>query len=424
MSPRDLLTRLLDYIEEQAKDIDPRAFRLSSAKGFVKRRADLAGLPGIEFDRNVEGDHLWLRVQRLQAYQPPSVDEKVGGLIRVCDDPEGAKPAIDEAALKARMTTAASGKTPLDRVELEEHDRAMLEQALAQYLPLWEAWAEGERPRRRSIDLYGELFAVKHQLGAEEAANPSELVWGVGIATCRLRWQESPEKTTSVDFEYPLLTQQIEIGLDEASMALYLRPRATDTRYEGDAFAVCLGRNAAEVERAVREQLARNEGRPVSPFDPGSYTDVLKLAAGNLDSQGAYRPVLSGDAVLPASSEHLVVTDAWALFVRPRSNNYLIEDLHRLKKRLADGCEIPPGPGALVTPPSDRPGRTRTSSSAACRAVAAVLALRSRSCISRCPTTRSRSPSSSSWSRPKASRCRAHPAPVRRTPSPTSSATT
>ena len=44
MSARDLLTRLLDYIEEQAKDIDPRAFRLSSAKGFVKRRADLAGL--------------------------------------------------------------------------------------------------------------------------------------------------------------------------------------------------------------------------------------------------------------------------------------------------------------------------------------------------------------------------------------------
>jgi hypothetical protein len=107
-------------------------------------------------------------------------------------------------------------------------------------------------------------------------------------------------------------------------MALYLRPRATDTRYEGDAFAVCLGRNAAEVERAARDQLARNEERPVAPFDPGSYTDILKLAAGNLDSQGVYRPQLA-DGAMPPPGEHLVVTDAWALFVRPRSNNYLLE---------------------------------------------------------------------------------------------------
>lgn len=356
MNPRDLLTRLLDYIEEQAKDIDPRAFRLSSTKGFVRRRSDLAGLPGIEFDRNVEGDHLWLRVQRLNAYKPPSVDKEFRGVIRVNDDPNGAKPAVDEAALKARFTAAASGKEPEERAQLEKRGRAMLEQALAHYGPLWDAWAEGEKPRRRSIDLYGELFAIKHQLEAEETANPSELVWGVGIATWKLCWQESPDKqSTAVDFEYPLLTQQMEISLDEATMALCLRPRVTDTRYEGDAFAACLGRNAAEVERVAREQLGRDAERPVSPFDPGSYTDVLKLAAGNLDSQGSYCQVQASDGVVPAPGEHLVVTDAWAFFVRPRSNNYLIEDLYRLKKRLADGCEIPAGPGALVTPPSDEP---------------------------------------------------------------------
>lgn len=355
MSPRDLLTRLLDYIEEQAKDIDPRAFRLSSAKGFLKRRADLAGLPGVEFDRNVEGDHLWLRVQRLQAYKPPAVDERFKGLLRVSDDPNGTKPSIDEPALKARITAAASDKSAQERAELEKRGRAMLEQALAQYSPLWEAWAEGEKPRRRSVDLYGELFAIKHQLEAEETAKPSELVWGIGIATWKLRWQESADKSIAVDFEYPLLTQQMEIGLDESSMALYLRPRATDTRYEGDAFATCLGRNAAEVERVAREQLARDAERPVTPFDPGSYTDVLKLAAGNLDSQGSYREVQASDGTVSPPGEHLVVTDAWALVVRPRSNNYLIEDLHRLKKHLDEGCEIPAGPGALVTPPSDEP---------------------------------------------------------------------
>lgn len=346
-NPRDLLTRLLDYIEEQAKDIDPRAFRLANAKGFLKRRADLAGLPGVEFDVNVAGDHVWLRVQRLQASKPPALDEKVKGLIRVSDDPDGAMPSIDETVLKARLAPASAGNTPEERAELER--------ALAQYTPLWEAWAEGEKPRRRSIDLYGELFAIKHQLEAEETANPAELVWGVGVATWQLKWQKSPDEVSRVDFEYPLLTQQMEVGLDEATMALYLRPRATDTRYEGDVFAVCLGRGAAEVERAAREQLVRSEEGPVTPFDPGSYADVLKLAAGNLDGQGTYRPLPEGDGAVPPPGEHLVVTDAWALFVRPRSNNYLLDDLHRLKQRLVEGCDIPEGPAALVTVPSDEP---------------------------------------------------------------------
>lgn len=39
--PRDLLARLLDYIEAQAKDTDPRAFRLANARAFLKRRDDL-----------------------------------------------------------------------------------------------------------------------------------------------------------------------------------------------------------------------------------------------------------------------------------------------------------------------------------------------------------------------------------------------
>lgn len=355
MNSCELLTRLLDYIGEQAKDINPRAYRLANAKGFLKRRAELIGLPGVEFDLNVQGDHLWLRVQRLQAHKPPAPDENFKELIHVSEDPDGAKPAIDEPAMKARIAAAAVDKTSEERGELERRDRAVLDQALAQYLPLWEAWAEGEKPRRRSIDLYGELFSIKHQLEAEETANPVELVWGVGIATWQLKWQESSEKTSPVDFEYPLLTQQMEVGLDEATMALFLRPRATDTRYEGDAFAVCLGRGSADVERAARDQLARNAERPVSPFDPGSYMDVLKLAAGNLDSQGSYRTLPESDGVVPPPDEHLVVTDAWVLFLRPRTNNVLADDLRRLKQRLIDGCEIPAGPAALVTPPSDEP---------------------------------------------------------------------
>jgi hypothetical protein len=354
-NPRDLLTRLLDYIEEQAREIDPRAFRLSDARGFLRLRSDLVGLPGVELDINVEGDHFWLRVHRLEAYKPPVPEEKHKALIRFSEDPAGAKPCIDEAAFKAQLLSAAEGKMAEEIEALERQQREPLEAALDQYAALWYAWAEGEKPRRQTIDLYGALFAIKHQLEAEETARPTELVWGIGVASWQLTWQESQNKVSRVDFEYPLLTQQIEVGIDESTMALCLRPRATDTRYEGDAFASCMGRVAVEVERAAREQIELNQERPVTPFDPASFADLLKLVATNMDSEGLYRPLSEGDGTVPAPGEHLVVTDSWALFTRPRSNNYLLDDLQRLKERLTDGCDIPKGPAAFVTLPSDEP---------------------------------------------------------------------
>jgi hypothetical protein len=48
--PRDLLVGLLDYIKEQAKVIDPRGFVLGSSGTFLRRRGDVAGLQGVEFE--------------------------------------------------------------------------------------------------------------------------------------------------------------------------------------------------------------------------------------------------------------------------------------------------------------------------------------------------------------------------------------
>jgi hypothetical protein len=143
--------------------------------------------------------------------------------------------------------------------------------------------------------------------------------------------------------------------LDEKSMAIELRPRATETRIELDAFIACHVTGATEVERTTREHLFRRKDRPVTPFDPSSYSDVLKLVAGNLDSEGSYHEILAKDEPVPQPGGHLAVTDAWVLISRPRAVNYLFDDLQRLQERLEGGCEIPEGPAALVTPPSDQP---------------------------------------------------------------------
>ena len=354
-SPRDLLKGLLEYIEEQAKEIDPKGYRLSAAKGFIRRNTELAGLPGLEFDLRPEGDHIWLRLARLEAHKPPIVPEPFKGLFKVSNDPFGAPPALDEGHLITWIVQYESKPDPHlakthDPKLRQEQLRQKAQLALQEYLPQWKAWAEGERPRRKSISLYGDLFALKHQIEAEETVKPQEFVWGIGVASWQLPYKEDP-----ISFEYPMLTQAVEISIDERSMALDVRPRATDTRVEMEAFVACSVPGAADVEHAIKEQLQRHKDRPVTPFDTSSYTDVLKLAASNLDSDGSYREILAKGDAIPASGADLIVTDAWVLLSRPRTNNYLTEDLKRLKAKLASGCDIPIGPLALVTPPSDKP---------------------------------------------------------------------
>ena len=347
---RRLLQRLLEYIEEQAKEIDPRQFCLSHTKGFIRRSHEIAGLPGVEYDIKVEGDHIWLRVARFTPSEPPAVPDQFRSFIRLSDDPEGESPLLDDTAFRRWLNKVADGKAPERRTELEKQGRATINKALLDYATLWKAWAAEENPRRKTIALYGDLFSLRHQLAAEETARPQELIWGIGVASRKLRFEGS-----DLDYEYPILTQTAEIALDEMTMSLEVRPRATDTRIELDAFVACSIPGATEVERAAREYLARNKDRPVTPFDSASYTELLKLAASNLDSFGTYRQSTEDNEPVPAAGDHLVVTDAWVLLSRPRSNNYLFEDLKRLKDRLHAGCELPSGPLALVTPSSDVP---------------------------------------------------------------------
>lgn len=350
MDASQLLSGLLDYVLEQDKEIDPRGFKLSAHKGFLKGKSDLQGLPGVDFDIKLEGDHVWLRIARLEANSPPAlVDARWKDILVEGDDPNGAAPRINEAALKQRLTLALQPKPPEERPTYEAQFRAAAQKALADYAPLWTAWAEGEKPRRRTISLYGDLFGIKHQLESEETAKPHELVWGVGVAAWKLSYEER-SGSSMVDFQYPLLTQAVELALDEKTLAIELRPRAVDPQFEFDAFAACLLPSTADVEKAARDALARGADRPVNPFDPGSYEHLLKLIAGNLHEKGRFAP---GATEFPAAGDDLLVSDAWVVLARPRSNNYLHEDIERLKRRLIPGVEIPLGPLALVTPPAD-----------------------------------------------------------------------
>lgn len=236
----------------------------------------------------------------------------------------------------------------------DKHRRERAARALTDYIPLWQAWAEGEKPLRRTIALYGELFLLKGQLEAEETSKPSELVWGIGVAAWKFTGMRTTEdgngKGVSVDYQYPLLTQVVEIDLDPQTRTISVRPRAVAPRLEFDAFGSCQVMGAAEVEKQAKVLLESDSERTLTPFDIGSFEPILKLVAGSLDKAGRYDPAYQG---LPTPSEQLLVTAGWVLFVRPRSAHFLVEDIRRLKARLQAGDAIPAGPACLVTPPSD-----------------------------------------------------------------------
>ena len=265
MSASTLLTQLLNYVLEQDKEIDPRGFRLQGHKGFLKTRRDVQGLPGVDFNIQVEGDHVWMQVARLDQIAPPTLsDAQWRGFVVVPADPFGALPRIDENSLVHRILTEKEGRPEVEHSAIDAKWRQGAKQALSSYLPLWQAWAAGEAPRRTTISLYGDLFAIKHQIEAEETAKPQEMVWGIGVAAWKLKFA-GRGGTEEVAFQYPLITQAMELAIDEQSLAITVRPRALDPRLEFDAFAGCQVQGAAEVEKSVVEMLSRSAERPPHP---------------------------------------------------------------------------------------------------------------------------------------------------------------
>ncbi len=345
---RDLLRQVFDYIGEQLKNVDPRGYNLANQASWKIKALDIQNKPGISLNIQTEEDHIWLRVSRLEEQRSPRVtSEEYKGLIEVKDNPFAKEPEIIEAALLQRISQKFGDEFPQ---EVRDSELAQLRNSLTLYLEgykqTWRNWAVAEKPRRETIKLYSDLFALKNQMESEEATKPTELVWGVGVSAWKMQHEGGV-----FDYQYPLITQAIEISLEE-NMDIELRPRTIDPRIEIEPFIATSIAGAADLEYRGKTQLTSNPDRTLNPFDSSTYQDVLKMLAGGIQSRGTYEEVVEPKN-FPAPTDNLHVTDLWVIFTRPKSNSYLQGDLERLIKKLEAGCEIPLGSLALVSPPSD-----------------------------------------------------------------------
>jgi hypothetical protein len=121
ITPRELLHRLFVYIEEQLKDIDPRVFQIGKSALPRLFPQDLANLPGVYFDVQEEGDHVWMKVARLEEIAPPAPEfEKFGKAIRIDADRNGKLPQLIEVALDTLIRAAQKDVPEAEHIQLAE----------------------------------------------------------------------------------------------------------------------------------------------------------------------------------------------------------------------------------------------------------------------------------------------------------------
>lgn len=344
-TPSELLCRLFDYAEESLKELEPSRYQLSSAKNEVITPAFLTAMPGLCFDQQLLGDSIWLQIDRLEETRSPvPSDGPYRALIKLSEHPDKT-PTVAEPALSQRIKEQQASNPERDPAQVERQVREEAAAALQVYLTTWQPWADDEKPRRKTIALYGEVFALMREMETGKAAR--EFVWGIGVSTWLLTLDNEPQL-----FHYPLLTQSLDISLNSATMALEIRPRATNPLIELDAMIAAGVPGAGECERTVRDLLARSTDTPLNPFIPSTFSEVLQLIARSLDSRGRYIQWMASDQPDAQVAETFQVSSSWVVFARPKPSNWLINDLRNIRERIKSSEQLPAGPLALVTPPS------------------------------------------------------------------------
>lgn len=314
---------LLTYIEQVEKLKRKPAFSVPT-EFFVAFQHEMRGLPEVQFNLQGDGDDIWLRVPRLQEIPAPGLDEKLKPWVSLPKSPEKTPEIKTERIIY-------DGKREIGREQLKDHPE--IEELFHWYVEnQWEPWASAERPRRKTIARYSQLFALQQLISSEGAETPIELVWGIGYAA----WKKEGFGTA---VKYPLLVQSCEIILNEKSFDLEIRPRDVEPRLEADCYSEMELSGVRALDAFWKSTLATGAHR-VNPFESSTFEGVLKAAVGHLDPSGAYE-ARSDDFSLPSPDEHLKITNTWVLFGRKRSGDIFLEDIRRLKKSVEASSVLP-----------------------------------------------------------------------------------
>ena len=371
---KERLTSLLGYVEEIAKLSERPVFSVRSYRMTVFEH-QLHGRIGIHHDVADPDGAVWIKIDRLQRIDPPLPAEIIKGWLTVSRNPstppdtsetilltmtgEEANSLVSDGRVDAEdIMDSPQGDEDIIDVRLRLDRQPELQEEIEKYIAgPWQCWSDDEKPRREVISIYDKFFNVFQTIEAEGAENPTEVVFGIGMALWRIE-----EKT----IEHPLIEAFIEIDIDSQSQAIIVRPREVDAQLHLKPFddldntGVTRLRRAAERHFSELAQHVSADGSDavdLSPFDRRSFEPLLNQAVTFLSSSGTYYPQVASDPndrTLPKLDETLLVTDTWAIYARPRSSNIIVQDITRLKDEIDSTAEedLPPTCRGFVMPPN------------------------------------------------------------------------
>lgn len=364
---------LLKYAEELLASNEKVALDLAREVYPHFPEHQVSGLEGVEIA--IDGE-TWLRARRLREVHPPACDPMFEGWADFGPHPSPEHPprfiaermvnlSIEEIS---DLSEAGLLPDPDDVMRPVDADAAVPERMdvilrtanMPEFRDLWNAylkgawsaWAEVERPRRRSIDFYNKIYQIHQRMLALGDDTPIELVFGVGMA----RWKVKSER-----INMPLIEQLIEVELEEDG-TLLIHPRQMQAQFTMRAFHELEIDGSKTIQRDVGqqfEQVLDDPDRGFYPFDKSTFESVLRTCSARLSESGIYHPDTlenPNDRSLPAIDEHLRITDTWTIFVRQRNEDFRKQDIRRLLKeleRVEDEAQLPPPGVKFVVEPSD-----------------------------------------------------------------------
>lgn len=353
------LAALIEFAKQTALLKKTPLQNFSQHKDFTRTEERIKGLPGVTFNcQETEFDEVWLRLDRLHETHPPVPDSKLLNLWIDLPRAPNKEPSLKTHAVRQSLIdigalvvspveSFAEGELARDKVEsivisLDDfQDSELLKGQLKSYIEVvWRPWAEREKEIRKSIALYSELFMLSQKMQGNLVDSQLELVWGVGVALWTL---------PSGALAYPLLTQLVEISLNETTMALEIRPRSSEPRLEVDIYASMDNPGVAKLVETSK-RFFESTGSVLNPFEPNTFEPILQSAVTFLDAFGTYWPsqTTADDRSLPKPTENLVITDTWVLLARPRTSSLLVQDLERFEARLT-AENLDPLPDAVLS---------------------------------------------------------------------------
>jgi very-short-patch-repair endonuclease len=339
----DRLLSLIQYAQQAAALKGAPVCDVARHNIFHEYEHSLQGLPGLHFNEGEENDEIWLSVERVHESHPPKPSSPLLEIWLEVSNHPTKEPALKQGVelaklLEMKLAVLEENHDPLDikrLVLLLDFDhKAEVEAQFKSYLKTkWEPWSVEEKKRRRTIQLYGKLFTLKQHLEGAILDAQVEVVWGVGLSVWNM---------DGVNISYPLITQLVDVTVNEKTLAIEIRPREMDARLELDIYTAVNNSGTSDLEKAYKDFCTKST-QTFSPFDSGTYDGVLRSAVASLHSKGVYWPAqtTADDRKLPPASEELKVTDTWVLYARPRSKNLFVQDLERFKKDLEqEGIDI------------------------------------------------------------------------------------